>query len=119
MRHKFFRGFRNIIDADFSFQIRFIPDKDLRRYKTDIADFNHMLFAVAIFNRGINDNIRGKQILTGFLINNIGIHIRKIRTGNGFFQIIQAKVKFMVTEVSDGITHSIHQFMCRMGFTVI
>ncbi len=43
LRYVFTRRFGDVVNGDFAGEIGFIPGHDLRRYKTDVADFQRLL----------------------------------------------------------------------------
>ncbi len=116
--HIFPGGFRNVIDGNFAAQVRFIPNHDLRRNKADIADFQSLRVAVFINNARLFNQIRRKERLLGFNVDNIGVNIREFRASQRVMQIVQTIIKLMVAEVSNRVIQSVERFIDRVNVTV-
>ena len=97
LRHVFARGFGNIVDGYFPVEVGFIGH-DLRRYKTDIADFQR-LFYRPVDNLGLFNQIRGEERLLRLNVDDIGVNVREFCPCQRVVQVFQAVVKFMVARL--------------------
>ncbi len=113
-RHVMACGLGNVVNGNFALQVRLIPDHDLRRHKADVANIQPVGFAGAIGHRGGFDQIRRKQRLVGFAVDDIGVHIREMRAAQRLVQVVEAIVEFVVAEVADAVIQGIHRFIHRM-----
>ena len=118
LRHITACRFGDVIDPHLALQIRFVPHHDLRRHKADIANFQSLLFAVAINHRGGFDDVGGKKRLAALHVNHVGIHIRKAGACQRFFQVGQAIIEFMITEVADAVIQRIERLIDRMNLAL-
>ncbi|SAH82510.1 Uncharacterised protein [Enterobacter hormaechei] len=114
LRHVFARGFGNVVDGHFPVEVGFIPRHDLRRHKTDIADFQRLFFTVLVDNLGLFNQIRGEERLLRLNVDDIGVNVREFRSCQRVVQVFQAVVKFVVAQVADGIVQRIHCLINRM-----
>lgn len=90
----------------------------MRRNKADIADFQSLRVAVFINNARLFNQIRRKERLLGFNVDNIGVNIREFRAGQRVMQIVQTIIKLMVAEVSNRVIQSVERFIDRVNITV-
>ncbi|MNU76750.1 hypothetical protein D3C71_663090 [compost metagenome] len=117
-RHVFARRFGDVVDGHFAGEIRFVPGHDLRRHKTDIADFKRLLFTVLIDHLSLFNQIWRKQRLLRLNVDDIGINVREFCPGKGHVEIIQAVVKFMISKVADGVIQGIQRLVDRVDITL-
>ncbi|MNE37629.1 hypothetical protein D3C80_1314880 [compost metagenome] len=116
-RHVTFSRFGDVVNGDLALQIGFIPHQDLRWHKADITDAQTMFFAVTVFYRRIDDNVRSEQGFLCFSVDHVGIDIREFGTGNGVFQVIEPVVELMVADIADHIIQGIHRLIHRVYIT--
>ena len=114
-RHVFARGFGDVVNGHFTVEVGLIPRHDLRRHKADIADFQRLFFTVLVDDVCLFNQVRGKEWLLRFNVDDIGVNVREFRTGERIVQVCQTVVEFVVTEVADGIVQGVHRFINRMN----
>ena len=113
-RHVFTRGFGDVVNGHLTVEVGLIPRHDLRRDKTDIADFQRLFFPVLIDNLSLFNQVRRKKRLLGLNVDDIGVNVREFCACQGIMQVCQTVVEFMVAEVTDGIVQGVHRFINRM-----
>ena len=110
----FFCGFHDIARFHLAIEMRLVPHHHLRRHEADIADIERV--GIAFF------------VLYFFLLNHIGLIDGFFRAGfddigiddgegcllDGFIEIGQAIVEFMVAERADVVAHEVERFNGRV-----
>ncbi len=118
LRHVAASRFGDVIDAYLALQVGFIPHHDLRRHKADITYLQGLRLAFAINHRSGFDEVRGKQRFAALHINHVGVHIGKTRACQRFFQVGQAIIEFMITEVTDTVIQRVERLVDRMDLAL-
>ena len=116
--HILTRGFGDVVHGHFAGEISLIPRHDLRRHKADITDFQRLFFTVLIDHFSLFDQVRRKERLFGFNVNDIGVNVREFRASERIVQIIQPVVKFVITEVAHRVIQGIQRLIDRVNVTL-
>ena len=109
--HVTFCGFGDVVNRNFALQVGFIPYQNLWRYKADIANSQSMFFAITVFYRCIDDNVRCEQGFLRFSVDDVSVDIREFGSSNGIFQVVEPVVEFVVPDVANYIVQGIHRFI--------
>ena len=115
-RNVFACSFRNVVHRDFAAEVGFIPGHNLRWNKADIANLQRLLVPFLVDHLSVFDQVRRKQRLFGLHVDDIGVNVRELRSGQRVVQILQTVVEFMVAEVTHRVIQGIQRLIYRVSF---
>ena len=119
-RHQAFGHFYHVPGADFSLQVGFVPLHDLRRHKTDNADFESVPPTLCIGKLALQNHVGREGVCARgcAAFEHVGADIGKPGPGHGTAQERQAKVKLVVAQVGSVVTQRMHDLVGRVYFAV-